>query len=92
MLVSKTRKKGQQVRDLTVRKKFVRGQFKGEDDARRTIASLEDQRSRRRRQCEHLGGILAFQKKDSLLKAFTLRIIRAGMPSLLAVAANGNCR
>ena len=55
-----------------MRRKFVRGQFKDADDARRTIASLEDQRKRQRRQCEQLGWLLGFQEKDSLLEAFTL--------------------
>ena len=55
-----------------MRRKFVRGQFKDADDARRTIASLENQRTRQRRRCEQLGWLLGFQEKDSLLEAFTL--------------------
>ncbi len=74
----KPRKKGQRARDLAVRKKFVRGQFKDADDARRTIASLEDQRKRQRRQCEQLGWLLGFQEKDSLLEAFTLSFFALG--------------
>lgn len=68
----KPRKKGQRARDLAVRKKFVRGKFKDADDARRTIASLERQKTRQRRRCEQLGWLLGFQEKDSLLEAFTL--------------------
>mgnify|MGYP005915400581 CR=1 FL=1 len=68
----KPRKKGQRARDLAVRKKFIRGQFKDADDARRTIASIEDQRRRQRKRCEQLGWFLGFQEKDSLLNAFTL--------------------
>lgn len=68
----KPRKKGQRARDLAVRKKFVRSQFKDADDARRTIASLEHQKTRQRRRCEQLGWLLGFQEKDSLLEAFTL--------------------
>ena len=63
----KPRKKGQRARDLAVRKKFVRGKFKDADDARRTIASLERQKTRQRRRCEQLGWLLGFQEKDSLL-------------------------
>lgn len=55
-----------------MRRKFVRGQFKDADDARRTIASLEHQKTRQRRRCEQLGWLLGFQEKDSLLEAFTL--------------------
>ena len=68
----KPRKKGQRAKDLAMRKKFVRGQFKDADDARRTIKSLETQRTRQRRRCEQLGWLLGFQEKDSLLEAFTL--------------------
>lgn len=68
----KPRKKGQRARDLAVRKKFVQGKFKDADDARRTIASLEHQKTRQRRRCEQLGWLLGFQEKDSLLEAFTL--------------------
>lgn len=68
----KPRKKGQRARDLAVRKKFVQGKFKDADDARRTIASLERQKTRQRRRCEQLGWLLGFQEKDSLLEAFTL--------------------
>lgn len=68
----KTRKKGQRARDLAVRKKFAQGKFKDADDARRTIASLEHQKTRQRRRCEQLGWLLGFQEKDSLLEAFTL--------------------
>lgn len=64
----KNRKKGQRARDLAVRKKFVRGKFKDADDARRTIASLERQKTRQRRRCEQLGWLLGFQEKDSLLE------------------------
>lgn len=55
-----------------MRRKFVRGHFKDADDARRTIKSLETQRTRQRRRCEQLGWLLGFQEKDSLLEAFTL--------------------
>lgn len=55
-----------------MRKKFVQGKFKDADDARRTIKSLETQRTRQRRRCEQLGWLLGFQEKDSLLEAFTL--------------------
>lgn len=68
----KPRKKGQRAKDLAMRKKFVRGQFKDADDARRIIKSLETQRTRQRRRCEQLGWLLGFQEKDSLLEAFTL--------------------
>lgn len=73
----KPRKKGQRARDLAVLKKFVRGKFKDADDARRTIASLERQKTRQRRRCEQLGWLLGFQEKDSLLEAFTLSFFRA---------------
>lgn len=68
----KPRKKGQRAKDLAMRKKFVQGNFKDADDARRTIKSLETQRTRQRRRCEQLGWLLGFQEKDSLLEAFTL--------------------
>ena len=68
----KPRKKGQRARDLAIRKKFAQGKFKDADDARRTIASLENQRTRQRRRCEQLGWLLGFQEKDYLLEAFTL--------------------
>ena len=68
----KPRKKGQRAKDLAMRKKFVQGKFKDADDARRTIKSLETQRTRQRRRCEQLGWLLGFQEKDSLLEAFTL--------------------
>ena len=68
----KPRKKGQRAKDLAMRKKFVKGKFKDADDARRTIKSLETQRTRQRRLCEQLGWLLGFQEKDSLLEAFTL--------------------
>lgn len=45
----KPRKKGQRARDLAVRKKFVRGKFKDADDARRTIASLDEMKLEARR-------------------------------------------
>lgn len=47
-----------------MRRKFVRGQFKDADDARRTIASLENQRTRQRRRCEQLGWLLGVQEQD----------------------------
>jgi hypothetical protein len=50
MLVSKKpRKKGQRARDLAMRRKFVRSQFKDADDARRTIASLDEMKLEARR-------------------------------------------
>ena len=45
----KPRKKGQRARDLAVRKKFVRSQLKDADDARRTIASLDEMKLEARR-------------------------------------------
>lgn len=45
----KPRKKGQRARDLAVRKKFVQGKFKDADDARRTIASLDEMKLEARR-------------------------------------------
>ena len=45
----KPRKKGQRARDLAMRRKFVRGKFKDADDARRTIASLDEMKLEARR-------------------------------------------